>query len=77
NMKDRKNFQIEILPNVSDKSTFKDVLIAFNAINIRKQSVGKDHVYTFSAGGLAIRLFTTKVLKQFKSALKEFSIIVR
>ncbi|MHA1542921.1 MAG: hypothetical protein ACTSQH_08080 [Candidatus Hodarchaeales archaeon] len=76
-MKDRKNFQIEILPNVSDKPTFKDELIAFNAINIRTKSVGKDRVYTFSAGGLMTRLFTSKVIKQFKLPLKEFSITVR
>ncbi len=76
-MKDRKNLQIEILPNTSAMPTFKDELIVFNAINIRTQSAGKDRVYIFSAGGLMVRIFTTKVINQFKLPLKEFSIIVR
>ena len=76
-MKDRKQLQIEIIPSSDDKTTFKDELIVLNSINIRSQSVGKDRVYSFSAAGLMVRIFSTKVINQFKLPLKEFSIIVR
>jgi hypothetical protein len=76
-MKDRKNFQVEIIPHTGEDPTFTNELIAFNAISIKAQSGGKDHAYSFSSGGLMVRIFTTKAINDFKSALKEFSILVR
>ena len=76
-IKDKKKFQIEIIPNKDDERTFKDELIVFNAINIRTKPVTKEHVYAFSSGGFMLRIFSTKILKEFKSLLKEFLITVR
>ena len=76
-LKDTKKFQIEIMPNSDNERTFKDELIVFNAINIRTKPVEKQNVYSFSSGGFMLRIFSTKIIKEFKSVLKEFSIIVR
>jgi hypothetical protein len=76
-MKDTKKFQIEITPNNDDERSFKDELIVFNAINIRTKPVEKHNVYSFSSGGFMLRIFSTKIIKEFKSVLKEFSITVR
>jgi len=76
-IKDTKKFQIEIIRNDDEERIFKDELIVFNAISMRTKPVGKEHVYSFSSGGFMLRIFTTKVLKEFKSMLKEFSITVR
>ncbi|MCK4847895.1 MAG: hypothetical protein KAT16_02605 [Candidatus Heimdallarchaeota archaeon] len=77
NFEDTKKFQIEIIPNDNKDRTFKDELIVFNAVNMRTKPLGKEHVYSFSSGGFMVRIFTTKLLKEFKSVLKEFLIIVR
>jgi len=76
-LRETKNFQIEITPYDGEERTFKDELIVFNAINIRTKPIGKERVYSFSSGGLMLRIFTTKVKKEFKSVLKNFLIVVR
>ncbi len=76
-IKGTKKFQIEIAPNNDGERTFKDELIVFNAINIRTKPVTKEHVYAFSSGGFMLRIFSTKILKEFRSLLKEFLITVR
>ena len=76
-LKDKKNLTIEILPNADKKQKFEDALIVFNAISIRAKSPGKEHVYSFSSGGLMCRLFSSKVINSLKVPLKEFIIIVR
>jgi len=76
-IKDTKKFQIEIIPDDDEDRIFKDELIVFNAINIRTKPSGKENVYSFSSGGFMLRIFTLKTIKEFKSLLKEFSIVVR
>ena len=76
-LKDKKNFKIEILPDVDKDQKFDEELIVFNAINIRTKSGGKELVYSFSSGGLMFRIFSPKAINDFKTPLKNFLIIVR
>ncbi|MHA2243454.1 MAG: hypothetical protein ACXADY_00645 [Candidatus Hodarchaeales archaeon] len=78
-MEDVKDFEIEINPkdSLTDPLDYTDVKIVLNAVNFRTKPLGTDKVYSFSAGGLILRLFSVKPLSEFKTALKEFVIIVR
>ncbi|MFW9905665.1 MAG: hypothetical protein ACFFFH_15130 [Candidatus Thorarchaeota archaeon] len=78
-MEEVKSFEIEIIPRDSIKKPldYSNAKIAFNAINFRTKPLGAEKVYLFSAGGLLLRLFSTKAIKDFKTVLKGFVIIVR
>ncbi len=78
-MDDAKDFEINIIPRdpLKDPMDYKDAKIAFNAINFRTKPLGAEKVYSFSAGGLILRLFSGTPLPEFKTVLKEFLIIVR
>ncbi len=78
-MEDVKDFEIEINPrdSLTDTLDYTDAKIVYNAVNFRTKPLGADKVYSFSAGGLILRLFSGTLLPEFKTALKEFVIIVR
>jgi hypothetical protein len=76
-MHDTKKFQIEITPSTKRKKSFKGAKIAFNAISIRTKPVGNENIYTFSAGGITFRIFSGKVIKGFKTPLKDYVIILK
>jgi len=78
-MEDVKNFEIEIIPRDSVKKPpdYSGAMIAYNATNFRTKPLGTEKVYSFSAGGLMLRLFSSKTIKGFKTVLKGFIIIVR
>ncbi|MFX0122260.1 MAG: hypothetical protein ACFFAE_01370 [Candidatus Hodarchaeota archaeon] len=79
-MEDVKDFEIEIIARDAVKKKpidYSDAMIAYNAINFRTKPLGTEKVYSFSAGGLILRLFSGKPLKDFKTVLKEFIIVVR
>ena len=50
--------------------------IVFNAKTFRTKTQEKEKTYSFSAGGIMLRLFSKKAISEFKGALKEFIIIV-
>ena len=77
NLQDTKKIQIEVNPQVKKKKSFKDCLIAFNATSFRTKPIGKEKVYSFSAGGLIFRIYSGKAIPEFKVPLKEYQIIVR
>jgi len=74
---DAKNLQIEVIAVKKKAPSFKDAKIALNAINYRTKPLGKEKIYSFSSGGLTFRLFSGKVLPEFKLPFKEYLIIVR
>ena len=75
---DVKNLQIEVISAAKKKKpSFKDAKVALNATSYRTKPVGKEKIYSFSSGGLTFRLFSGKVLPEFKSPFKEYMIIVR
>ncbi|UCG03578.1 MAG: hypothetical protein JSW11_06230 [Candidatus Heimdallarchaeota archaeon] len=79
-MEDVKSFEIEILPRDSvkkDPLDYSGAMIVYNATNFRTKPLGTEKVYSFSAGGLMLRLFSTKAIKDFKTVLKGFIIIIR
>jgi len=78
-MEDVKSFEVEIIPRDSTKDPldYSDAKIVFNAINFRTKPLGTEKIYSFSAGGLILRLFSGTPLPEFKTILKEFIIIVR
>lgn len=78
-MEDVKDFEVEIIPHASVKKPLdhSDAQIVFNAINFRTKPLGAEKIYSFSAGGLMLRLFSVTPLPEFKTVLKEYLIIVR
>ena len=78
-MEDVKNFEIEIIARDTVKKPvdYSGAMIAYNAINFRTKPLGAEKVYSLSAGGLLLRLFSGKPLKDFKTVLKEFIVVVR
>jgi hypothetical protein len=78
-MEDVKSFEIEVIARDSVKKPldYSGAIIAYNATNFRAKPLGAENVYSFSAGGLILRLFSSKKIKGFKTALKSFIIIVR
>lgn len=78
-MEDVKNFEIEIIPSDSVKEPldYSSAMIVFNAINFRTKPLGTEKVYSFSAGGLILRLFSGKPIKELRTILKGFVVIVR
>jgi hypothetical protein len=78
-MEDVKEFELEILSRKKIKtiSEYKDAKIVFNARSFRTKPIAGERVYSFSAGGLILRIFSTKIIPEFKAALKEYIIIIR
>lgn len=74
---DAKNLKIDVVAVKKKTPTFKDAKVVFNAINYRTKPIGKEKIYSFSSGGLTFRLFSSKVISEFKSPFKEYLIIVR
>ena len=78
-MEEVKSFEIEIIARDSLKKPldYSDAKIVYNAINFRTKPLGTERVYSFSAGGLMLRIFSSKAIKDFRTVLKGFVIIVR
>ena len=81
-MEEVKEFEIEIISSEKKKEPIdnSNARIIFNSTSFRtKQTkpLGKEKIYSFSAGGLMVRLFVKKALPEFKGALKQYVIIVR
>ena len=78
-MEDVKSFKIEIIPldSVKKPLDYSNAMIVYNATNFRSKPLGTERVYSFSAGGLMLRLFSNKAIRGFKTVLKSFLIIVR
>lgn len=75
-MEEIKQFEIEILA-FKENQNYEGCLIAFNARSFRTKPTGEEKTYSFSAGGLMLRLFTRKPIKEFRTALKEYTILIR
>ncbi len=78
-MEEVKEFEVEIILRSELKGPIdrSNARIIFNATSFRTKPLGEEKIYSFSAGGLLIRLFSGKALPEFKGALKEYTIIVR
>lgn len=82
-MEEVKEFEIEIISSEKKKEPIdnSNARIIFNSTSFRTKPLGKgkekEKIYSFSAGGLIVRLFVEKALPEFKGALKEYVIIVR
>jgi hypothetical protein len=78
-MEEVKEFEIEIISSEKKKEPIdnSNARIIFNSTSFRTKPLGKEKIYSFSAGGLIVRLFVKKALPEFKGALKEYVIIVR
>ena len=77
NFENKKNFTLEIQPSNQEFRIPKDTIIALNAISFRTKPVGKEKIYSLSAGGLILRLFSTKNISEFKSPLREYMLILK
>ncbi|MFX1286153.1 MAG: hypothetical protein ACFFB5_21090 [Promethearchaeota archaeon] len=78
-MEEEKSFEVEIIPldSIKDPLDYTDAKIVFNAVNFRTKPLGTERIYSFSSGGLILRLFSGKPLPEFKTVLRKFVIIVR
>lgn len=78
-MEEVKKFEVEILSRKKVKKDldYKDARLVFNATSFRTKPLGDEKTYSFSAGGLMLRLFSGKPVSEFKAALKEYIIIIR
>ncbi|UCE14275.1 MAG: hypothetical protein JSV04_03635 [Candidatus Heimdallarchaeota archaeon] len=78
-MEDVKEFEVEIIPFDSRKATpdFTESRIVLNSVNFRTKPLGAEKIYSFSAGGIMLRLFSKKALSEFKTPLQKFRIFVR
>lgn len=77
NFENKKNFTLNIQPSGKKTKIPDDAIIALNAVSFRTKPVGKERIYSLSAGGLILRLFSTKVISEFKSPLKEYILILK
>ncbi|MHA1214583.1 MAG: hypothetical protein ACTSPG_04760 [Candidatus Hodarchaeales archaeon] len=77
-MEDIKEFLLEIIPRKEETASkdFTNTLIAFNAKSYRTKPVGDEIIYSFSAGGLMTRVYSTSEIKELKPVLKDFLIVV-
>ena len=78
-MENTTDFKVEIISRSSSNETldFKDALIAFNATRFRIKPRDGENIYSFSAGGLSLRLFSGEKIREFKGLIREYIIIVR
>ncbi|NHJ00577.1 MAG: hypothetical protein EAX86_00465 [Candidatus Heimdallarchaeota archaeon] len=78
-MEDIKEFEIDIFPRekAPASSTYSNAKIVYNATSFRTRDQDDEQVYSFSAGGLMLRLFSTKAISEFKVALREYVIVVK
>ncbi|WP_455143418.1 hypothetical protein [Candidatus Hodarchaeum mangrovi] len=78
-MEEFKEFTIEIIPQDKKKSSqeYSDAHLVYNAISFRTRPVGDENVYSFSAGGLILRIYTTSEIKEIQPVLKDFKIILK
>ncbi|MFX0173021.1 MAG: hypothetical protein ACFE9L_14000 [Candidatus Hodarchaeota archaeon] len=74
-----KKFEVEILSRkkVKKEIDYKDARIVLNVTSFRTKPLGDEKTYSFSAGGLMLRLFSGKPISEFKAALKEYILIIR
>ncbi|MHA2223688.1 MAG: hypothetical protein ACXAC8_00545 [Candidatus Hodarchaeales archaeon] len=78
-MEDVKDFEVEVIPKekIPASLDYTDSRIAFNATSFRTKSLGTEKTYSFSSGGLMLRLYSGTVIPELKSLLKEYVIIIR
>ena len=78
-MEEVKELEIEIISRNKLKEPLdnSNSRIVFNTKTFRTKTQDKEKIYSFSAGGLMIRLSSGKAISEFKGGLKEFIIIVR
>ena len=78
-MEEVKEFEVEIISRKKIKEPLdkSNARIIFNATSFKTKPLGEEKIYSFSAGGLLIRLFSGKTLPEFKGTLKEYTVIVR
>jgi hypothetical protein len=78
-MEELKEFILEIIPQDSKKGSkdFSEAHLVYNAISFRTKPVGDENIYSFSAGGLLLRIYTTSEIKEIQPVLKDFKIILR
>ncbi|MHA1972208.1 MAG: hypothetical protein ACTSW1_04395 [Candidatus Hodarchaeales archaeon] len=77
-MEDIKEFSLEITPR-NEGTVSRDLsnsLITFNAKSYRTKPVGDEIIYSFSAGGLMTRVYSTSEIKELKPVLKDFLVII-
>ncbi|MHA2175462.1 MAG: hypothetical protein ACXABI_11585 [Candidatus Hodarchaeales archaeon] len=77
NLTNKKNITIEVVPSSKEKEIPNDAIIALNVMSFRTKPLGKEKIYSFSAGGLIFRLFSTKDISEFKSPLREYRLILK
>ncbi len=78
-MEEVKEYKISIIPreNAPTRTKYSDAKIVYNATSFKTRDQDDEQVYSFSAGGLMLRLFSPKTISDFKVALKEYLIIVK
>lgn len=76
---DLKKFEIEVLSkkDLTSDPDYNGVRIAYNAISFRVKPTTGEQIYSFSAGGLMLRVYSKKPIPEFRPALRNFFILVR
>ncbi len=76
---DIKKFEIEVLPRkgMTSDPDYSGVRISYNAISFRVKPTTGERIYSFSAGGLMLRVYSKKPISELKPALRKFVILVR
>ena len=79
NFDDIKKFEIEVLPKkgMTSDPDYSGVRIAYNATSFRIKPTSGEKIYSFSAGGLMLRVYSKKPISELKPALRKFVILVR
>ncbi len=72
------DFKVEILskPLSEENTNLNDALIVFNATSFRTKPRDEENIYSFSSGGLLLRLFSGTPIKELKGHIREYIIIV-
>jgi hypothetical protein len=76
---DLKKFEIEVIHN-RDQTTDPDysgVRLSYNATSFRVKPTAEEKIYSFSAGGLMLRVYARNAIPEFRPALRKFTILVR
>ncbi|MFW9778744.1 MAG: hypothetical protein ACFFE8_07795 [Candidatus Heimdallarchaeota archaeon] len=76
---DLKKFQIEVLAeqDMAEKPDYTGVRIGYNTTSFRVKPTAEERIYSFSAGGLMLRVFSRTPIKELRPALRKFVVLVR
>jgi hypothetical protein len=76
---DLKKFEIEVIHNrdQTEDPDYTGVRLSYNATSFRVKPTAEERIYSFSAGGLMLRVYARNPIPELRPALRKFTILVR